>query len=388
VLVAIPAQPAAALNSDASVKDHRPELDVVRFLAFLLVFFHHVYPRIYVQEHLGEFIAVLGHSGLRVFMSCANACGMGLCLFFTLSAYLITDLLLKERSKFQAISIRKFYIRRMLRIWPLYGVGVTIGLALAAMGHHASDVTRFEWYLLFVGNIYCAAHGWSGNPMTLLWSISVEEQFYLVWPWAMRWLSIRNLAICAGCFIAAANAALFILGERAAATDFTIWANSFVQLEMFAVGILLALAKKSIAGLSAWLGYLMIFAGPVLWFGACFLFRIKPPAEGSESVTSFALMLGFGLGALGCASVLHGFCVVGPSCMPRWASSLGKISYGLYVWHLFMLVVARGFISSLAGSVPLALGLTILTAQLSYSLIERPFLRLKSRFEVLHSSVV
>jgi peptidoglycan/LPS O-acetylase OafA/YrhL len=53
-----------------------------------------------------------------------------------------------------------------------------------------------------------------------------------------------------------------------------------------------------------------------------------------------------------------------------------------------MLVVARGFISSLAGSVPLALGLTILTAQLSYSLIERPFLRLKSRFEVLHSSVV
>ena len=278
MLVAIPAQPAAALTSDASVKDYRPELDVVRFLAFLLVFFHHMYPRIYVQEHLGEFTAVLGHSGLRVFMSCANACGMGLCLFFTLSAYLITDLLLKERSKCQAISVRKFYIRRMLRIWPLYAVGVTIGLALAAVGHHASDITRFEWYLLFAGNIYCAAHGWSGNPMTLLWSISVEEQFYLVWPWAMRWLSKRNLAICACCFIAAANLTLFILGEHAAATDFTVWANSFVQLEMFAVGILLALAKKSIAGLNAWLGYLMILAGPVLWFGACFLFRIKPPA--------------------------------------------------------------------------------------------------------------
>jgi peptidoglycan/LPS O-acetylase OafA/YrhL len=71
--------------------------------------------------------------------------------------------------------------------------------------------------------------------------------------------------------------------------------------------------------------------------------------------------------------------------MPRWASSLGKISYGLYVWHLFMLVVARGFISSRAGSVPLALGFTILTARLSYALIERPFLRLKRRFEVLHS---
>ena len=77
-------------------------------------------------------------------MSCANACGMGLCLFFTLSAYLITDLLLKERSKCQEISIRKFYIRRMLRIWPLYAVGVTIGLALAAVGHHASDITRFN----------------------------------------------------------------------------------------------------------------------------------------------------------------------------------------------------------------------------------------------------
>jgi peptidoglycan/LPS O-acetylase OafA/YrhL len=374
----------------APVTGYRPELDVVRFLAFLLVFFHHSVLEILSLNATGKLHASVGDEVWKILIGIFSACGMGLCLFFSLSAYLITGLLLREREKFKTISVRDFYIRRVLRIWPLYLFGLLLGICWGLIDHATNDWPRLAWYLLFAGNIWCARFGWSGNPMTPLWSISIEEQFYLIWPWVMRFVSRRGLFLCALFLILLANFTLIILGQRHASADTTVWANTFVQFQMFAAGILLALAPKRKVPGGAVAGLLLAAVGPMLWFVACYVFHAKKPAGGlSESGSS--LVIGYALMAIGCAAVLQGFCNLGPVHMPHWAVSLGRISYGLYVYHISALRICRTilhvlhFRRPLELSVPCGLMLTILVAKLSYDKLESPFLRLKRRFEIVHT---
>jgi peptidoglycan/LPS O-acetylase OafA/YrhL len=375
--------------SSVPVRGYRPELDVVRFVAFLLVFIHHFFPPIAIRPE--ELAASTGRESWRLTLSLAEMCAMGLCLFFTLSGYLITGILLAERANKGVISVRRFYIRRALRIWPLYFFGIGIGIAIALLLNHREDVVGLTWYLLFAGNFYCAAHGWLHNPMNPLWSISIEEQFYLLWPWAMRWFSRRGLLLCALGFIAVANVTLYIFGHRHDDTDIKVWTNTIVQFEMFATGILLALSKPWNARHSFATGLSLALIGPILWFVACYGLHSKQPAEVGTAIGGAALVAGYTLIALGCAAVLQGFCMMGPQAMPRWAATLGKISYGLYVYHLLAIEFAkacvdpaRGFWQMIA-SAAIALILTIAAAVLSYAFLETPFLKLKRRFETVHS---
>jgi peptidoglycan/LPS O-acetylase OafA/YrhL len=383
------AVPAANNAGNEQVRGYRPELDVVRFLAFLFVFIHHFLPPIRMGPY--PFFASTGAESWRVPLALDEACAMGLCLFFTLSAYLITELLLSERKNSGAVSVRKFYVRRILRIWPLYFFGIAIGITLALLVHQRSDLTAFVWYLLFAGNIYCAAFGWLHNPMNPLWSISVEEQFYLLWPWAMRCFTRCGLVVCALFFLVAANITLFILGQRHVDTGATVWPNTFVQFEMFATGILLALAKSHIVWRKPGIGLALALTGPVLWFFACFAFGAKQPAQAGAAASGLELMIAYGLIALGCAAVLQGFCMMGPSHMPRWAAGLGKISYGLYVYHLLAIEFVQACfrplhgLQYLAASALLSLLLTMSAAAISYTFLEAPFLRLKRRFEIVHT---
>jgi peptidoglycan/LPS O-acetylase OafA/YrhL len=132
-------------------------------------------------------------------------------------------------------------------------------------------------------------------------------------------------------------------------------------------------------------------AGPALWFAACFFFHPKQPLAAGPATSGFALVAGFALIAIGCAAILQGFCMMGPSRMPRWAAQLGKISFGLYVYHVLAIEFAQVALSSLHGplqivvQLALALFLTIVAAILSYTFLESPFLRLKRRFEVVHT---
>ncbi len=386
-----PGNGSAPQAGNQQVHGYRPELDAVRFMAFFCVFIHHflLLSSSYMQSSLFANFAGQGAWSLRLAVGETGA--MGLCLFFTLSAYLITSLLLKERAKYSTVSIRKFYVRRALRIWPLYFFGIALGMAIALIIHRPGDVTGFVWYLLFAGNFYCGIFGWIPNPLTPLWTISIEEQFYLLWPWAMRWFSRRGLFACAFVFIAVANITLFLLGQRHAETESKVWTSTFVQFQMFATGILLALSIKLAAMRNATLGSICVLAGPILWFVACFVFHAKQPAQAGTAISGPALIIGYALVALGCAAVLQGFCMIGASHIPRWAASLGKISYGLYVYHVLAIDFSQALFSSkqspmyFAISALLALLLTIAAAVISYSFLETPFLRLKRRFEFVHS---
>ena len=148
---------------------YRPELDALRFLAFVLVFMHHKLP-------LGRLAAGRESSPLIGALQGAQACGSyGVSLFFLLSSFLITELLLREVDQKGCLSVGQFYMRRVLRIWPLYFS--VIGIAVLLGMHRVTPyVTHFELLTLavFVFNMYEAMHGFAMSWISNLWSISVE----------------------------------------------------------------------------------------------------------------------------------------------------------------------------------------------------------------------
>ncbi len=179
----------------SSGRYYRPELDVLRFLAFLLVFIHHALP-IAPDPRVASLLKGFAPALYAV----ANACGYGLSLFFVLSAFLIGELLLRERGRLGTVNVTQFYIRRVLRIWPLYYLCLVIAIAAALLpGGHRGDIVYLRWYSVFMGAWYVSIHGTFRNPMTPLWSISLEEQFYLFVPWIVKWLNRTALYALASC---------------------------------------------------------------------------------------------------------------------------------------------------------------------------------------------
>src|ERR1035437_8467192 len=169
---------------------YRPELDVLRFGAFLLVFLCHISPSQSSAIH---------SQGLRALLKAFAGGAYGVDLFFCLSSYLITTLLFKEFNQSAMIDVRSFYIRRILRIWPLY---FTFLLCIVPIiGSVVPSVRMAVRYLVpfiaLAGNWACAAWGFPISGASILWSVSIEEQFYLSWPLVMKRYLPKLGVICA-----------------------------------------------------------------------------------------------------------------------------------------------------------------------------------------------
>jgi peptidoglycan/LPS O-acetylase OafA/YrhL len=363
---------------------YRPELDVLRFVAFSLVFVHHVTHR--NPEGFGpKFRWAVPAAAF------ANGCGFGVALFFTLSAYLICELLLREKDRSATINIRFFYIRRILRIWPLYFLGLILGCVIAIRTHHTEDLLLFGAFALMAGNWFNIFVHSTLNSMSVLWSISVEEQFYLFCPLAVKVLTRRGLYILCGVLLAASNLTLFFLGRSGADTDNAVWYNSIVQFEFFAVGILLSLVLRGKAPrLPTWIRAIMPVTAVLLWFTACYVFHAK---QAGPSTGALNLMTGYAVAVVGCVLMFLGFLGISAKALPPVLIWLGKISYGLYVYHLLAISLITDLPGSDAIHGPLGfvirigakLGLTILLAAVSYHFFEARFLRLKKHFELVES---
>ena len=223
---------------------YQPELDGLRFYAFLGVFVYHTLPQqpaFYRGLHLPlpslwAAVAISGASGVD--------------LFFALSAFLITALLLRERQQTGGISLRLFYIRRILRIWPLYFLVLAVAVVLA----HTVPGQSLPWYyvvgyLLFVGNWINVAFGHPLSVCAPLWTVSIEEQFYLVWPLLMKILGRRGMIIAA--VVAFLLATLSQIGVvLAGLSPGYIYYGSFSRSGSLALGILLALFADRLPGLT------------------------------------------------------------------------------------------------------------------------------------------
>jgi len=376
---------------------YRPELDAVRAFAFLLIFIHHSLP-----DTLNIHIDHIFKGFAPIFYAANGALKFGVPLFFSLSAYLICELLMRERQSSGIVQVKQFYIRRILRIWPLYYLALALGLAFAFLpGGHPGEVSRMGWFVVFAGTWCVALHGWLQNPIFPLWSISVEEQFYLVVPWVMKYFNRTMLYwFCAIVFLIS-QAALYSLGNMRVPGS-RVWSDSFVQFDCFAAGMMLCLLLRGrIPTFALWQRLLLLACAWSCCFIACYglhaLF-LDPP----ENPGAWSLIGGYDLGTLGAILVLLAFLGLSAKMLPGWVVYLGRISFGLYVYHQFAIDIFRRsniipFISSEVSNHPLEicldaavtlilpLALTILMASISYRYFELPFIRLKKRYTVIDS---
>lgn len=372
-------------------KYYRPELHAVRFLAFLLVLIHHSFngdPRVPSYASLQGFAAI--------FFSAVNACEFGLSLFFTLSAFLICELLLREKHATGVIAGKQFYIRRILRIWPLYYLALALGaFSVYLLGGPPSSATNIGWFAVFMGTWLFVHHGAVPDLVYHLWSISVEEQFYLFAPWVVKYLNRKSFYGFCFTLVLAANTWLFHLG-RIGADDDVVWCSSFVQFQCFAAGILVCLALREKLPKFKLGQRLVLVAGSFLcWFvTSCELHY--PFYSASENPGSWHLIGAHALIALGSVMILLAFLGLNPKLIPGWAAYLGRISYGLYVFHVAALKLVFGLFPYTGSHhyflfflrVCLALGLTVLVAALSYRYFETPFLKLKQRHTIIESQPI
>jgi peptidoglycan/LPS O-acetylase OafA/YrhL len=329
-------------------------------------------------------------------------------LFFTLSGYLITRLLLREREQTADINIKAFYVRRTLRIWPLYYFSLLFVLLLTLLPMSIISAPPF------LGDVFAPMHlstyfflaiflfnFTTPSPlpfMVHLWSISVEEQFYLLWPWFVRFVPRRRIALVAIVMIAVSCLARAVYLPLK--LDVSVWANTFTRLDPIAVGILIALAPK--LNPQPALRRVLVLVGFGCWHFAAYYCGL--PAQNSTLSISMgypAVALGSGAFVLATLGTKR---LSSSSALVRSLTYLGKISYGLYVYSgiaipIAKLLLFRGVLEMLVPSecpqwtawlvyLFLAFGINVALAAVSYRWLEAPFLRLKERFTRVPSRAV
>ena len=368
---------------------YRPELDGLRFFAFLGVYLCHT-------SLFGSAAqAALPYSReMALWIVCLNRLGpLSVSLFFCLSSYLITKLLLMEQDSQGRAWVGHFYLRRALRIWPLYFFFVIFLQLVQTPYNQPMTPAVLLAFLLFQGNWALAYLGFLANCALILGSISVEEQFYLLWPWLFQGRLSKParcrlmLAMIGVAWLVRLSLGIYFSGSsdirfvNLKAMGFT--GNSFFHLDVFAMGALLAEYEDEARRRF----------GSRIWLLVGLALLLLDARYPQMSPTSPAVALSQGAVAVGCALLVL------QSLSTVWLTHplltwLGRITYGLYVYHLFVLRTIEyqyyggrfpspDNIPSTATSAWLALlGFlaTVAVAATSFYVMERPALRLKGRF--------
>ncbi len=344
-----------------------------------MVFLHHAFPhdpafwtKLGVPLFLARIVAGIGATG-----------AFGVSLFFVLSSYLITELLLREKDLFGKLDLRSFYIRRILRIWPLYFAFLALAVALQWIvpGQHVT-LRAGLWFSFLAGNWFIVFHGFPSSVIFPLWSVSIEEQFYITWPAIVRKVSETGMLIFAGLLLLVATIARIYLGIHHT-LEGDVWCNTFVQLDPIAAGILMAvLLKGTIPRLSRLTRAAMMLAGIIALALGSLYFGIK-----NDPLTTARIVLGYPSVALGGTLLLLSVLRTRSGKGNRVLIYLGRISYGLYVFHVLGLLISNYAVHDQTANlfryslrVAVALMLTIAMAAVSYRWLETPFLSLKQRF--------
>jgi peptidoglycan/LPS O-acetylase OafA/YrhL len=309
----------------------------------------------------------------------------GVNIFFTLSGFLITYLLLTEKARTADIAVRQFYLRRVFRIWPLFFLAVFLSFFVFPYIFDVSFFTvkttpdfmqKFLLSLFLFPNIVFVRYGhifFHG----ILWSIGSEEQFYLVWPHVMRSAktTLRTLVLLlAGCI--SFQYLFSTLRLRTGNPVYYVLENIVVFSPMLvgAIGAVLYYEKKIQLNTSKSV-FALVCALIVV------LYRVNLPFGVLERLIYSLLYLALILCLVEKKSVLINF----DSAVMR---HLGKISYGIYIFHSFPIALAIVLAQSFQAPswvlntfiYIVSIGLTILLAHLSFTYFESGFLRLKEKY--------
>jgi peptidoglycan/LPS O-acetylase OafA/YrhL len=350
-----------------NVSKYMPQLDSLRtFAVFLVLLEHWLYQASWTK------LFPLGMTGVT--------------LFFVLSGFLITQILLnsriiserKDENKFH--SIKQFYIRRTLRIFPIYYITIFVLFLLNIQNIRE----KFLWFLFYASNIYFyKINDWAGN-ISHLWTLAVEEQFYIFWPFLILFIPKRFLLkgiIAITILGPVIRTVLYLLGDRSE------WALSFIFIltpscmDCFGLGALIAywslmdddpFLKRPILAYA----FLIINIGVIVilsFFGesalSVFLYRF--------SISAICMMI--------ISKASKGFKGITGSILENPVLRyLGKVSYGLYLYHNFipMIYASLGLpvISNIYFNFVVQLMMLVILCTLSWYLIENPVNNLKKKF--------
>ncbi|HWJ91189.1 MAG TPA: acyltransferase [Flavisolibacter sp.] len=334
---------------------------------------------------------------------------MGVQLFFVLSGYLITGILWKEKFRQAGLTFKfkKFWVRRSLRIFPLYfGYLIVLGLGFLLL-HFPSYYTLYAPYLFtYTFNYTRLLSGWQGNPLfTHLWSLSIEEQFYLFFPLIIFFLPARLVKwfLVAMIFITPVTRYLLggYYGARASmpiAADAVYW-NTLSHLDAFFMGGLIPVLSLNRKIKNARALFISTLALVVIAGLANYLSEIAAPPYLSDlgynhdAVGNYAHVWRYSVLNLCFASFLllltdihrQGSTLLRRIFENNILVSIGRVSYGMYIFHwlIFVYVMAKiaapqNIFLKLLFFIPY-LAAVYLVAALSYRLYEVRFLRLKDR---------
>jgi peptidoglycan/LPS O-acetylase OafA/YrhL len=349
---------------------YQPGLDGLRAIAILTVLVFHV----------GAFA---GETTLRGGF-------LGVQIFFVISGFLITALLFEEWNRNGRIRLGYFYVRRALRLFPALFAAVAVALIYASFAprDQLHPTAREALASIFYWDNWF--HGLNvGNPTILLhtWSLSIEEQFYLVWPIVLI-LALSLAAVRSRLWVIPLAAAVASALGRATVSlseshvNSRLYFGTDTRADALLIGCMLALLwarglPRGAVRLIAWLCLPAVAGLAVLmWF---------------ENVPDRSLYV---IGLFGCAlasgiviaNVVTGRpAVVGHLLSHPWLVFVGKISYGLYLWHYIVFWIVRDHTDGWSqwARVPLEVGLAFAVALASYHVLELPIVRKKARFTPL-----
>lgn len=322
------------------------------------------------------------HFGPQAFASALGAGGIGVKVFFVLSGYLITTILLgyRDSSLSKGAATALFYWRRFLRLTPPLYFAIAVGWILN-IGNLRQD---WAWCVLYLYNFLVVARSDFG-PVGHLWTLAVEEQFYLLWSLVVLLLPRRALI--------PAVVTLIALGPLYRAGLCFAGMSNFPQvllpgnIDGLALGALLSLTQARGGGGRVWRLATSPWTFVIGAAGVTVLLAAFGPGDWPRRVLSACFV-----------NLASAYAVAVGSQRDRRLSSdwlawaplrhLGQISYGVYVYHYFWPLIAKAYIPALAAAPILTrsvayIALTLVTAELSWRLIERPLRRWRRRVPVL-----
>ncbi len=328
-------------------------------------------------------LVVMGHSSRTSKQSIASTVlgfigegRFGVAIFFVISGFLITTLLLREQHATQTINLKDFYIRRAFRIFPGFYAYWLVVLGLTLSGYIA--LSRIDL-------ISAALYVWNYVPRTVdswflghTWSLSIEEQFYLLWPVILklsgpkrgRWVALA-LVISAP-FVRVATYFVF------PSTRSLIGMMLHTRADSLMIGAFLALVSLNKDHLRSLKGWTRSWLIPI---GALF-FAVIDTLLTRHFKGAYLLPLGYSLQNIVIAVLIAHVVLFGKTMLGRFLNNrvvvhIGVISYSLYLWQQLFLTPRN---TTFTGIFPFNILFAFLAAELSYYLLERPFLRWRKRF--------
>ncbi|HVI48727.1 MAG TPA: acyltransferase [Chitinophaga sp.] len=385
----------------ASMKVYFKNLNAIRFIAAVLVVLYHAHN--FVVSSGASSWPLLGHV-------LKDAGRMGVNLFFVLSGFLISYLLLREQKETGYVNLKYFYLRRILRTWPLYlAFSITLTLlapyALQLIGQGpavtpSTLLTNLVFVLLFAVNIQLAFFTYNSGIPEITWSVCVEEQFYLVWPLLLSLFRKRLMLLFA-----------LMLGTALLSNIVNVLAPVFFNIstkEILYINYQLLFDKLGLFGggmLAAWLlngrrlhtpFFTAVLRKPVQWLMLALMVSmvfsvIRIPALSKyyfDNLIQAGLFSYLMLMAVSPHSILK--------LEHPLLKALGRISYGIYLFHTAVCKVVLMLMLKACGKgapaivyellYPLAAIIcTCMLAYVSYELFEKHFLKRKMKYAVVPS---